>query len=103
MITIVTLSITLIITLSIESYLLYAFLKREKKYKGIIKDQFEFLQGLSIVVRKSHDEIKELDNKGFFYDSNDEVSRFFNKLKFIQEELDNYMEDAFDEKEKPKQ
>lgn len=85
---IVTISIlsTLVIILSYTSYNL---LKKNEKCEDIIKSYENYMVNLSNTIEFSNSKIKEIDRKGSF-DSDDEIGFFFNQLKYLQDQLNNF-------------
>ena len=71
-------------------YIINNLLTKVEKYEDVTVDQTSYLQRISDLIRDSKMHLRKLDEKGVFA-SDDEVGYFFNKLKEIQSELDNYM------------
>jgi hypothetical protein len=85
--------ITFIIILSvlviILSYTSYNLLKKNEKCEDIIKSYENYMINLSNTIDFSDKKIKEVDRKGSF-ESDDEVGFFFQQLKYLQEQLNNF-------------
>ena len=77
----------IIITLS---YITRNLLIKLEKYEDITADQTGYLQRISIMIGDSQKHLKSLDEKGVFQ-SDDEVGYFFEQMKNVQTELEQYM------------
>ena len=83
--------ITVLVDILVTSvYIINNLLTKVEKYEDVTVDQTSYLQRISDLIRDSKMHLRKLDEKGVFA-SDDEVGYFFNKLKEIQSELDNYM------------
>ena len=85
--------ITIISILSVIIVLLvytnYNLLKKNEKCEDIIKSYENYIVNLSNTIDFSSKKLKEIDRKGTF-DSDDEIGFFFQQLKYLQEQLDNF-------------
>ena len=76
--------------LVISSYIIRNLLVKVEKYEDITQDQVRYLQNISDTIGESRQHLQNLDDKGVFQ-SDDEVGEFFNQMKEVQEQLNNYM------------
>ena len=76
----------LVVLLAFTSYNL---LKKNEKCEDIIKSYENYMVNLSNTIKFSEQKIKEVDHKGMF-SSDDEVGFFFQQLKYLQEQLNNF-------------
>ena len=74
----------------ILSYITYNLLRKVEKYEDIVRDQVSYLQNISNTIGESKQHLQNLDDKGVFQ-SDDEVGEFFNQMKAVQEQLNDYM------------
>lgn len=81
---------TLVALLLISSYIIRNLLVKVEKYEDITQDQVTYLQSISDTIGESRQHLQNLDDKGVFQ-SDDEVGEFFNQMKEVQEQLNNYM------------
>jgi hypothetical protein len=85
--------ITLIILLSILVIILgfttFNLLKKNEKCEDIILSYEDFFTKLSITIDTTDKKIKEIDAKESFK-SDDEIGFFFNTIKYLQNELNNF-------------
>lgn len=72
------------------SYIIRNLLVKLEKYEDITGDQTGYLQRISTIIGQSQKHLKSLDEKGVFQ-SDDEVGYFFEQMKNIQTELEQYM------------
>jgi protein subunit release factor A len=72
------------------SYITYNLLRKVEKYEDVVRDQVQYLQKISNTIGESKQHLQNLDEKGVFQ-SDDEVGEFFNQMKSVQEQLNNYM------------
>jgi len=77
--------ITVLLTIVMRNLLI-----KVEKYEDITKDQAEYLQTISNLIKDSQKHLKDLDEREVFK-SDDEVGYFFEQMMNIQEELDRYM------------
>ena len=70
-------------------YTNYNLLKKNEKCEDIIKSYENYMVNLSNTIDFSSKKLKEIDRKGTF-DSDDEIGFFFQQLKYLQEQLDNF-------------
>jgi hypothetical protein len=87
MITIIISILSIIIILLV--YTNYNLLKKNEKCEDIIKSYENYIINLSNTIDFSSKKLKEIDRKGTF-DSDDEIGFFFQQLKYLQEQLDNF-------------
>tara|TARA_B100001093_G_C26002678_1_gene666335 strand:+ start:117 stop:437 length:321 start_codon:yes stop_codon:yes gene_type:complete len=80
----------LVALLIIFSYIIRNLLVKVEKYEDITQDQVRYLQSISDTIGESRQHLQNLDDKGVFQ-SDDEVGEFFNQMKEVQEQLNNYM------------
>jgi hypothetical protein len=74
----------------ILSYITRNLLIKLEKYEDITADQAGYLQRISNTIGDSQKHLKSLDEKGVFQ-SDDEVGYFFEQMKNVQTELEQYM------------
>lgn len=70
-------------------YTNYNLLKKNEKCEDIIKSYENYMINLSNTINFSEKKLKEIDHKGTFT-SDDEVGFFFQQLKYLQEQLNNF-------------
>ncbi len=80
----------LVALLIISSYIIRNLLVKVEKYEDITQDQVRYLQSISDTIGESRQHLQNLDDKGVFQ-SDDEVGEFFNQMKEVQEQLNDYM------------
>jgi hypothetical protein len=85
--TIITLILSFIIIILL--YTNYNLLKKNEKCEDIIKSYENYMINLSNTVEFSEKKIKEIDSKGTFT-GDDEVGFFFQQIKYLQEQLNNF-------------
>lgn len=73
----------------ILSYTSYNLLKKNEKCEDIIKSYENYMVNLSNTIEFSNKKLKEVDRKGTF-DSDDEVGYFFQQLRYLQDQLNNF-------------
>ena len=61
-----------------------------EKYEDITINQTKYLQNISDLIKDSQTHLKSLDEREVFQ-SDDEVGYFFEQMKKVQEELNQYM------------
>jgi len=71
------------------TYTSYNLLKKNEKCEDMIKSYENYMTNLSNTIKFSNKKIKEIDRKGTF-DSDDEVGFFFQQLKYLQEQLNDF-------------
>ena len=86
MITIISILSTLVVILVFTNYNL---LRKNEKCEDVIKSYENYMINLSNTIEFSERKIKEIDTKGTFT-SDDEVGYFFQQLKYLQEQLNNF-------------
>jgi len=85
LITIIILSLVIVVLL----FTTYNLLKKNEKCEDVIKSYENYMINLSNTIEFSNKKLKEVDSKGTF-DSDDEVGFFFQTLKYLQEQLNNF-------------
>ncbi len=80
----------LVALLIICTYIINNLLVKVEKYEDITQDQVRYLQNISDTIGESKRHLQNLDDKGVFQ-SDDEVGEFFNQMKAVQEQLNDYM------------
>jgi uncharacterized membrane protein YgaE (UPF0421/DUF939 family) len=70
-------------------YIIFNLLKKVEKLEDIAEDSTKFILKLSDIIKESDELIKAVDEKGTFK-SDDEVGEFFEYLKQIQQNLNNF-------------
>jgi len=80
----------LVALLIICTYIINNLLVKVEKYEDITQDQVRYLQNISDTIGESKRHLQNLDDKGVFQ-SDDEVGEFFNQMKEVQEQLNDYM------------
>ena len=80
----------LVALLIISAYIIRNLLVKVEKYEDITQDQVRYLQNISNTIGVSRQHLQNLDDKGVFQ-SDDEVGEFFNQMKAVQEQLNDYM------------
>ena len=85
-----------IIAISILSVLVVVFgfttfnlLRKNEKAEDIVLGYLVYLDKISRIIEISSDRLKKVDYKGSF-ESDDEVGFFFQQLKYLQEQLNNF-------------
>jgi hypothetical protein len=86
MMAIISILSTLIVILVFTNYNL---LRKNEKCEDIIKSYEIYMINLSNTIEFSEKKIKEIDTKGTFT-GDDEVGYFFQQLKYLQEQLNNF-------------
>ena len=70
-----------------------------EKYEDITVEQANYMNNISNLIKDSQKHLKNLDEKGVFQ-SDDEVGYFFDNLKKVQENFDQYqLSDNYAQKE----
>ena len=67
----------------------YNLLKKNEKCEDIIKSYENYMINMSNVIKSSEQKLKEVDSRGIF-SSDDEVNFFFQTLKYLQDQLNNF-------------
>lgn len=80
----------LVALLIISAYIIRNLLVKVEKYEDITQNQVRYLQNISNTIGESRQHLQNLDDKGVFQ-SDDEVGEFFNQMKAVQEQLNDYM------------
>lgn len=71
-------------------YIIRNLMVKVEKYEDVTVDQTQYLQNISNIIGESNKHLQNLDEKGVFQ-SDDEVGEFFNQMKAVQEQLNDYM------------
>jgi len=83
----------------ILSYIIINLLRKVEKYEDITVEQANYMTNISNLIKDSQKHLKNLDERGVFQ-SDDEVGYFFDNLKKVQENLDQYqLSDNYAQKE----
>ena len=77
------------VLVTLLTYTSYNLLKKNEKCEDMIKSYENYMVNLSNTIEFSNKKIKEIDRKGTF-DSDDEIGFFFQQLKHLQEQLNNF-------------
>jgi|TARA_R110000822_G_scaffold159395_7_gene299036 hypothetical protein len=80
----------LVALLILSSYIIRNLLVKTEEYEDVTQSQVKYLQNVSNIIGESKQHLQSLDEKGVFQ-SDDEVGEFFNAMKEVQEQLNNYM------------
>ena len=80
----------LVALLVLSSYIIRNLLVKTEEYEDVTQSQVKYLQNVSNIIGESKQHLQSLDEKGVFQ-SDDEVGEFFNAMKEVQEQLNNYM------------
>jgi len=80
----------LVALLILSSYIIRNLLVKTEQYEDVTQSQVKYLQNVSNIIGESKQHLQSLDEKGVFQ-SDDEVGEFFNAMKEVQEQLNNYM------------
>jgi hypothetical protein len=86
MITAITILSVLVVILGFTTFNL---LRKNEKAEDIIFSYREYITQITDVIEQSNKKLDEIDQKGIFK-SDDEIGWFFEKVKLIQEILDQY-------------
>ena len=77
------------VLVTILVYTNYNLLRKNEKCEDIINSYENYMINLSNTIDFSDKKLKEIDRKGTF-DSDDEIGFFFQQLKYLQEQLNNF-------------
>ena len=80
----------LVVTLIVLAYIIRNLMLKVEAYEDVTQDQVQYLQNISNIIGESKQHLQNLDERGVFQ-SDDEVGEFFNQMKSVQEQLNNYM------------
>ena len=83
-------TVILVALLIISLYLVRNLMVKVESYEDVTQQQVQYLQSISNLIGESKQHLTNLDEKGVFQ-SDDEVGEFFNAMKEVQEQLNNYM------------
>ena len=70
-------------------YILRNLLLKVERYEDEVEKQIKYIENISEIINKSQTHIKNLDEKGVF-ESDDETGAFFDTLKGIQTNIDQF-------------
>tara|TARA_B100000212_G_scaffold137929_1_gene103909 strand:- start:1644 stop:1958 length:315 start_codon:yes stop_codon:yes gene_type:complete len=70
-------------------YILRNLLLKVERYEDEVEKQIKYIENISEIINKSQTHIKNLDEKGVF-ESDDETGAFFEALKGIQTNIDQF-------------
>ena len=90
MITYITIFLTIIVFISL--YCIYNSLRKIERLEDAYASQLKFIIDLQEVIAASSIKLQEIDERGSF-SSDDEIGWFFENVKTIQEELNNFNND----------
>jgi len=82
----ITLLSVLVVALSFTNY---NMIKKNEKCEDIIKSYEKYMINLSNTIKSSEQKLKEVDSRGMF-SSDDEIGFFFQTLKYLQDQLNNF-------------
>jgi len=80
----------LVVTLIVLAYIIRNLMLKVEAYEDVTQDQVRYVQNISNIIGESKQHLQNLDERGVFQ-SDDEVGEFFNQMKSVQEQLNNYM------------
>ena len=80
----------LVVILIVLAYIIRNLMLKVEAYEDVTQDQVQYLQNISNIIGESKQHLQNLDERGVFQ-SDDEVGEFFNQMKSVQEQLNNYM------------
>lgn len=83
------LTISVIINILL-GYGVYNSIRKVEKYEDLVQNQVGYMKNISDLIVDSQKHLQNLDEKGVFQ-SDDEVGYFFNQMKAVQDELNQYM------------
>ena len=83
-------TVILVALLIISLYLVRNLMVKVESYEDVTQQQVQYLQSISNLIGESKQHLTNLDEKGVFQ-SDDEVGEFFNAMKAVQEQLNDYM------------
>lgn len=89
MITVYLLSGGLVALLVISFYIVRNLLLKLEAYEDVVQNQSQYIKAVGTLIKQSNERINEIDSKGVFR-SDDEVGYFFNTLKEIQQNLNQF-------------
>lgn len=90
----------LFICLVLSFYGIYNLLRKVEAYEDAVEIQTRYLQNIATTISKGKEHVNMLDERGIFQ-ADDEVGTFFEAIKVIQENLNQYAQEVDDaEKEK---
>lgn len=81
--------ISLLGLVTVLSYTTYNLLKKIEKYEDAIESYKNYMENISNVIKFSDQKLKEIDAKETFK-SDDEVGFFFDQIKYLQEQLNDF-------------
>ena len=85
----ITLSIILFLVASLLGYICYNLFKKVEKLEKIVDSQEQYISKLSSTVNYTNKKLQDIDAKGTF-ESDDEIGWFFESVKTLQRELNDF-------------
>ncbi len=85
----ITITILLAILVLIGGYAIYNLLTKNEKLEDIVTKYENYINNLAQTIDFSDKKLKEIDSKETFK-SDDEIGWFFDQIKFLQEQLNNF-------------
>lgn len=79
----------LVVILIVSSYIIRNLLFKLEKFEDVVENQAQYITAVGDLIKDSNEKLKEVDSKGTFK-SDDEVGYFFETLKQIQHNLDQF-------------
>jgi hypothetical protein len=79
----------LVVILIVSSYIIRNLLFKLEKFEDVVENQAQYITAVGDLIKDSNEKLKEVDSKGTFK-SDDEVGYFFETLKQIQSNLDQF-------------
>ena len=70
-------------------FVIFNMMKKNEKCEDVIISYEQYMIKLSEIIEISDKKLQEIENKGTF-DSDDEIGFFFQQLKHLQEQLNNF-------------
>jgi hypothetical protein len=81
--------ISLLGLVTVLGYTTYNLLKKIEKYEDAVGSYKNYMENISNVIKFSDQKLKEIDAKETFK-SDDEVGFFFDQIKYLQEQLNDF-------------
>lgn len=79
----------LVVILIVSLYIIRNLLFKLEKFEDVVENQAQYITAVGDLIKDSNEKLKEVDSKGTFK-SDDEVGYFFETLKQIQNNLDQF-------------
>lgn len=83
------LSAIIVAILLISLYIIRNLLLKLEAYEDVVSNQAQYIVAVGSLIKQSNERIEEIDSKGVFR-GDDEVGYFFNTLKEIQNNLNQF-------------